>query len=327
MGALRSGVASCIGLVISAMIVVGPVCGQAWVGAKGSGSVGMDFQFTESEGLLVDHERFTVLDDVGNEGFTASLNLEWVPLENWGLVVHAPFTVNELVAPPGFADSVLGRAVLLGRQPGDEVSTFQDLSIEARRGYTAGKWAIAPFLGVSTPLQNYEVQTFRLAGRGLSELKLGANFGHRWGTEERGFLHLRHMFSIFDTFGERVNNLLEDVKLTMHNTNLDVGYQVSPKMTVSANAHLRNTSGGIECEEALLLGGILLGGGALSARDAARLNFHFPLRNEYFILLGAEVEYQLDKDWSAYAGYKDMVRGDNTQPAHVFSTGATWAFD
>lgn len=299
--------------------------GQAWVGPKGSGSVNIDAQFVEGDGLIVDRQNLALFKGIGFDNDTLTMNLEYVPFENWGVRAEVPYSMNQLKSPnAAFEASAFGRLLSDGHPSSETLTDFSDFALEVRRGFTYKDWAFAPFFGFSLPMTTYEIKTARQPGRGLSEARVGVNAGRKLG--EKAYMHFRYMYSSYDTFGERGDFALEQNKLSQDNASFELGWFVNKKVTLKGNMSFRDTQGGIECETAIVFGGRILGGVA-NADDIRGFNFHRALRNEEFVTARIEGEYTFNDNWSAYAAWTEFVDGDNIIPfTDYISVGATWGF-
>lgn len=324
----RTTRAMIVRLAMVASVFVGHVdttFGQAWIGPKGSGSINLDAQFVEGDGLLVNGQNLAPFKGVGFHNRVVTANLEYVPFDKWAIKAEVPYQFGQLKGPPGFDNTAFGRLLGDGHTSDQILTDLSDLAMELRRGFTYKDWALAPFVGFSIPMTNYEIHTARQPGRGLSEARIGLNAGHKLG--EKAYLHLRYMFSHFDTFGERADFALEDKQLQQTNAALELGYFVNKKITVKGGLNYRNTKGGIECADAITFGGRILGGVA-NADDVRGFLFHRALRNEEFITARIEGEYNLSDHWSTYVGYSDFVSGNDIIPfTSYWTTGVTWSFE
>jgi|RhiMetdeSRZDD1v2_1073273.scaffolds.fasta_scaffold86104_4 hypothetical protein len=115
--------------------------------------------------------------------------------------------------------------------------TFQDLNAEVRFKATRGALVVTPLLGVSVPTHSYEYFGHAAAGRDLTEGRIGVNVGRLLGPAlPNAYAQVRYTFAV----PEKALGISHD----RSNLFFDVGYFVTPALTVSVVGDWQKTHGG-----------------------------------------------------------------------------------
>ena len=151
-----------------------PALAQAIVPPRGEGMVSVTFQNYRHTG------HFDLSGKKNTNGATQSqvliTHLDFGVTDTFGLSVVLPFIASKYTGPDAYF--IGGKETHPG--PLDDRryhGAFQDLRIEARRMFIAGRVAVAPFVSVSLPTHNYETRGEAVPGRHRTELQLGLSAG------------------------------------------------------------------------------------------------------------------------------------------------------
>ena len=110
-------------------------------------------------------------------------------------------------------------------------STFQDFRFNLRYNAVRGPLVITPFIGSALPSHKYEYWAHSAAGRRLRELHAGVTAARLLDTITPGlFVQGRYAFA----FPQRVRDADVDIRPYRSNTDLEVGYFVTPSLRVLA---------------------------------------------------------------------------------------------
>ena len=201
-----------------------PASAQAIVPPRGEGTVSVTFQNYRHTG------HFDLSGKKNTNGATESqvliTHLDFGVTDTFGLSVSLPFIASKYTGPDVYF--VAGKETRPG--PIDDRTyhgAFQDLRIEARRVFVAGRVAIAPFVGVSLPTHNYETEGEAVPGRHRTELQLGVSAGTEIekllpGTE----VQMRYSYATL----ERVEGFAH----TRSNIDVEVGHGITSRIDVHA---------------------------------------------------------------------------------------------
>src|SRR5262245_24259722 len=147
---------------------------QAWIPAKGDGTVSLTYQNYDVAG------HYDALGRKNNNGGTHSHGavpeIDYGITDSIGVTVSLPFIASKYTGPPVyFVGGVETHPGPL--DDGTYHSAFQDVRVEARRLFWAGPIPVAPFIGASFPSHAYETVGEAVPGRGRRDFQVGANVG------------------------------------------------------------------------------------------------------------------------------------------------------
>jgi hypothetical protein len=145
-----------------------------------------------------------------------------------GLIVSLPFIASKYTGPPSY---FVG-PYLTFPGPLDDGSyhaAFQDLRVEVRRQWWAGRVPITPFVGGSFPTHDYQTVGEAVPGRHRRDVQLGASSGVDLDRIlKRSYVQARYSYATM----QRVNNL----PFTRSNIDLEAGVGATSRLTVRALA-------------------------------------------------------------------------------------------
>lgn len=224
---------------IVATVVPGVALADAWVGAKGSANVHLDYSFRKTADLVLPEEdwanfeaygltngEFPKYSDLSN---TLVLTGSYVPLDNLEANFKAVYVSNRHIGAP----SHLGFLDALGLSNTDThdhaVSALQDMTIGARYAIGLDPFSIAPSVGLTIPLTDYPVLGNAAPGRGLKQLELGVSAGVSLNEYVSGLMleigAIHHMVSDVEGWEEMGNDYTD--------VTLQASYLVTEKWSIA----------------------------------------------------------------------------------------------
>ena len=188
---------------------------QAWTTPRGESDFGLYYQYTQSDTHInregesnteLGSERIHSLVIVGSYGLSDRFSLEG------SLVSMATSWAGDHEDRHGPNDT------------GSYHGAVQDFRGALHYQLTSGTIAVAPFVALNIPTNDYETRGHSAFGRGLRALQLGASGG--------GFVgrSVYWQMGASYSFVEKVEGV--DLDLDQINGDLELGYMVSPKVTI-----------------------------------------------------------------------------------------------
>ncbi len=214
---------ACVLSFLSALhLLCGTAGAQAFVPARGEGSVSFTYQNYDVAG------HFDAQGNKNTNGSTEShalvTEVDYGVTDSLGLTVSLPFIASKYTGPPSY---FVGTHLTFPGPLDDGTyhAAFQDLRIEVRRQIWAGPVALAPFVGVSFPTHDYETVGEAVPGRHRNDLQFGTNVGADLDGLLSGlYVQGRYAYGI----AERVNNF----PFTRSNIDLEGGYAIVPRVVI-----------------------------------------------------------------------------------------------
>ena len=309
---MRAG-AGLAALFIMAAVSERSAAAQAWVDDAGTLSTSLDYAFSKSNAVVeepgeeFDGEPVTV--------HAMTLGLDYTPIERLGLQASMPLV---MVKYGGDGDPFMRHG---DYDDGDFHTTLTDFRLNARYQLMQEIVAFAPHIGASIPVTDYESVGFANAGRGLKQLHLGASVGRTLDPAVPNlFFHATYEFSLVEKYSDTATDAEADVTKEVGQNRSDISallgyFFLDGDLTFDVGFNWRISHGGINFTD--VPGEI--------AVDDPRFVYHDPLLNEEFILLGADVGYNLTDKVSLNATSRFFLRGYNTSDAIRFGLGLTFA--
>ena len=209
-------------LLLALHLSCGTAGAQAWVPARGEGSVSVTFQNYDVAG------HFDAQGNKNANGSTEShalvTEVDYGVTDSLGLTVSLPFIASKYTGPPSY---FVGTHLTFPGPLDDGTyhTAFQDLRIEVRRLMWAGPVALAPFVGGSVPTHDYQTVGEAVPGRHRRDLQFGTNAGADLDRLVSGlYVQGRYAYGI----AERVNNF----SFTRSNINLEGGYAIVSRVVI-----------------------------------------------------------------------------------------------
>jgi hypothetical protein len=289
-------------VLLLACLTPGVAAAQAWVDDKGSLDLSFDYNLGISSKVVAGDEDFP---DGGTTSHQLQLGADYVIISKLAASIQIPFLMLKYTG-----DKTLYTHPGGGKyDDGDLHSTLTDLRFGARSPVLEEPFALAPLIGVSIPMADYETVGNSVAGRHLEALHLGASAGYIIG--ESSYVHLTYEFSLVEKY-DRTDATAEygqnrsDLVLTLGTKLLD------QKLDLNIGANARLTHGGIAFDD-------------FASLPADAQMYHDPILDEDIYLVGAGVGYQLSDSIGVTLGARLFVAGSNTQNASVIGAGVQWA--
>ena len=209
-------------LLLALHVWSGTARAQAWVPARGEGTVSLTYQNYDVAG------HFDAQGHKNTNGGTQShalvTELDYGVTDTIGLIVSLPFIASKYTGPPsyfvGTHETHPGPL-----DDGTYHAAFQDVRVEVRRLFWAGPVALAPFVGASFPTHNYETVGEAVPGRHRRDFQVGANAGLDLDRILPGsYVHGRYAYAT----AER----LENFPFTRSNIDVEGGYAATSRLVV-----------------------------------------------------------------------------------------------
>lgn len=265
---------------------------QAWVPAKGHGSVAVAYQ----DLFISTH----TLSD-GSHGFPGSVSNHSVFLSfDYGLTDHLamdvglPYRSNKFDGPgkhnPGTLDDDHGETLI---DDGRYHAGWQDWRVGLRYQWRVAPFKVTPFIAFGAPSHDYITFAHSALGSGQWHLQLGVNIGRQFGPPHQNlYFQAGYAYSFMEKFQERRVN---------HSTfNAEIGYFLSPRWTLSALLSAQKTHHGFDFPQDYP-----------NQRDEHFFHHDQNLRND-FVNVGASASYQATPRYSALVTWGHTVWGENT---------------
>ena len=234
-----------------------------------------------------------------------TVGAEYVPLPKLAVSASLP-----LVALKYTGDQALYPHPGGGRyDDGETHVTLTDLRVGARYQVLEEPFALAPHLGVSIPVADYETIGNTVAGRGLKMLHVGLGAGKVFGVAT--YVHVLYEFSLV----EKYDRTADTAKYSQNRSDLafTVGQKLlNYRLDVNLAANLRRTHGGLNFSE-------------FPTYTPDEILYHDAVLDEDVLLVGAGLGYQISNALSVNLAARMFVMGQNTLNASVFALGVGWS--
>ena len=300
--------------VVSLMLIgLGSIAhAQAWVGEKGSLDATLDYNLGISDKVVGtgNQDPCAVPNCFPNAGSTThqfTLRAEYTIIEHLAAQVDLPFVLLKYTGTPGLYPHPGGGTY----DDGNYHNTLTDLLIKARYQVLADPFALAPHLGVSIPLADYETVGNTVAGRHLKALHLGLAAGKI--IADTFYVHALYDF----TWAEKYDRTPETAKYNQNASDLvfTVGDKLlDGKLDINLDANYHHQHGGINFVDFGTLG-----------FTSPQVTYHDPILKETMFLLGGGVGYQITPAFDVAFAARIFVSGENTQNANVFGLSMTYS--
>jgi hypothetical protein len=318
---MASGVSRCLvsrrAMALAALVLACAVpatsFAQAWLPARGEGSV--------SIGVQIFHVRWHLEFD-GSEQEEADLRIKNVTTEaTYGLTDRIaldfgiPYVASRFAAvahpcpepvlgylPCAFPES---EAIDSGKYYG----TLQDFRLNVRYAMWSRGLALTPSLAVVVPSHAYETHGHAAPGRHLRELGLGLNAGRPLPRVPNSYVHASYVY----TLAQRLVHKDLDLRVNRSNAEYEVGHQFTPALTVRGFGSWQRTHGGLEWTDDLVPG-------------SAHEEIHDQAARASYWRLGAGVVYSLNESLDINVSILTTMSGKNTHKVGGVIAGTTWTF-
>lgn len=278
---------------------------QAWVGEKGSLDLGLDYNLGISDKVVGTGSQ--TFPNAGIQTHQSTVEASYVVMT--GLAVEASLP---LVAIKYTGDKMLYPHLGGGKyDDGSLHFTPTDLAVTARYQVLDSVVAIAPHLGVSIPVADYETVGNAVAGRHLKALHLGVAIGRDFANTF--YTQLGYDFALTEKYDrtpgtKTYDQNTSDVAFTFGDKLLD------GKLDVNLDARYHFNHSGITFAEFVA--------GTLPADVAMN---HDAVLKESMFLLGGGISYLVTDTVNVSLAVRLWITGENTQNASVFGLSVGWS--
>jgi hypothetical protein len=192
---------------------------QAWIPAKGEGTVSLTYQNYDVAGHYDARGRKN--NNGGTQSHVAVAEVDYGITDTIGVTVNLPFIASKYTGPPVyFVGGVETHPGPL--DDGTYHGAFQDLRVEVRRLFWAGPIPVAPFIGASFPTHDYETVGEAVPGRHRRDLQLGANI-------EVNLDRLLAGAYVHGRYGYATAQRIEGFAFTRSNVDAEIGFSITSR--------------------------------------------------------------------------------------------------
>lgn len=286
-------------LAVAAVVAPAPALAQAWLAPRGEGSFSLGYL------------NMWVNDHVFNDGVpfdggridtqAVNLNLGYSVTDRFTLSVGLPFVASRYQG-----DQPHARNGVVTLDNGSYHGTFQDFRIEARYMATTGSLVVTPFLGVGVPSHSYEYFAHTAPGKDIKEVQGGVSIGRRLDPVlGDAYFQARYAYAI----PERVLGISHN----RSNFDLEVGYFVTPALTLRALSFVQVSHGGFHEPYDIV--------------TPVDFEHHDQLARSKFFELGFSAAYALTRSLDGYVAWLKTLSARNTHMiAGAISVGVSVNF-
>ncbi len=307
------------------------VSAQAWLPEPGQGSIYVGYEYNYVHWTLLPNDQTGLFYGpypvdgsrvAKGEHYSqiVTVDLDYGIRKGLALTAHVPYLASKYVGiypTPDAPEESTDPAIHFGTRgvdDGNYHATLQDAEVGLHQTVLSEPFAATPFVAYLFPLQSYASDGHAAAGKNLRELKVGAALARTL----RPFLP--------DAYGQATYTYTAAERALDHTTHLnkvdmELGYFVTPKLSLKGAASYVRTSGGIEW-----LRGIQNGNTWIEPNFAKYRVHHDRLANERSWRVGGGAGYALTPRYLLYMYGFGMVYGANTQSMWVFASGVGWNF-
>ena len=273
---------------------------QALVEPRGEGTVSLTYQDYDVAG------HFDAFGHKNNNGGTHThavvTEIDYGVTDSLGLTISLPVVASKYTGPPVYF--VGGHETHPGPlDDGTYHGALQDVRIECRRMFWAGKVAVAPLANFSFPSHGYETRGEAVPGRHRRDLQLGASAGTDL---DRVFPHA--YVEARYAFGR--TQPVNDIPFTRSNIDIEAGHMTTPRLLLRALVNWQIRHQGPAVSE-------------LSEDWEDHDRFIAPS----FLNLGGGATFAVTRSTDVYALFLGTVRGNNgAHRARLIAVGMSRTF-
>lgn len=267
---------------------------QAWVPAKGEGTVSITYQKVDvryhfnfvgkktDTGHIHTQNTLMALEYGLTDKLALDFDLAYVASKYQGLHPHGP-------PDTGFYHP-----------------QFQDLHLGLRYNALRRNLLVTPFVAVTIPTHDYEVRGHSAVGRGFHELLIGTNVGRQLDPILRdGYFQFRYSYAILKP--------LADVRLNRSNADWEVGWAANRRITIRFIGSWQKTHGGFEFPQ--------------DVHDEEDFDIHDRVARANYVQLGAGVTFSVNKSLDVHTAWAPTpIYARNTHGDKGFIVGFSWRF-
>ena len=233
------------------------------------------------------------------------MDLDYGILQGLAMTAHLGYVASRYTGTARHGRQVVDDH-LVQVDDGSYHSTFQDAEVGLHQTVLRTPFVATPFVAYLFPVQAYATRGHAASGHHLRELRIGAALARTL----RPFLP--------DAYGQvtYAYNAAErqaDHSIHRHSVDMELGYFVTPRLSLKGAASWVRTSGGIDWDR-------------LSPEFRRYVLFHDALANERSWRVGGGAGYALTPRYQLYALGFATVSGASTHSMNMFATGIGWNF-
>ena len=292
-------------------VFAAPARAQAWLPAKGEGSVSILYQ----DVFVKDHMQATTPVDNGQIfSKTLLLDVTYGVTDNLAITFAVPWTAGRYSSNKQhpLADLSGPTPVFYGVQPLDDGTyhqTLSDIRFDVRYNITKKWMVLTPFIGTTTPSHDYVSFAHAAPGQKLKELQVGVSGAKLLDAIVPGlFVQGRYAYG----FTERVL----DIPHNRSDFSLELGYFATPKLRLLALGSARLTHGGIDTPPNPRVN-----------LPAFQFLYHDQIQRENFLNLGGGASFALSEKFDLFGSLIHTVAARNGHAIdRGISLGLSWTF-
>jgi hypothetical protein len=292
-------------------VVAAPARAQAWLPAKGEGSVSILYQ----DVFVKDHMQATTPVDYGQiYSKSMLLDVTYGLTDKVAVTVGIPWTATKYsgIKPHPLADLSGPIPVFYGVQPLDDGAyhqTLSDFRFDVRYNITKKWMVLTPFIGTIAPSHDYVTFAHAAPGQGLKELQVGVSGAKLLDAIAPGLF-------VEGLYAYGFTQQVLDIPHNRSDFSLEFGYFATPKLRLLALSSARLTHGGIDTP------------------PNPRVNlppleflYHDQIQREDFLNLGGGLSFTLSDKLDLYGS---MIHTAAARNGHAIdrgiSLGLSWSF-
>jgi hypothetical protein len=284
---------------------------MAWLPAQGHGSVSVAYQY-----LFIKYHT----DSRGNKALPGTIDNRGLYLEfDYGLTDRLALTIDLPYKSNRYNERIPGSAHdprKLEDDNGENFiddglyhSGFGDWNLGLRYRWRSEPWAITPYLSFGVPSRDYTTFAHSAVGTGQKRLELGVNAG-------RQFTEPLQKFYFQGSYGYSIMEEVDHRRVNHSTLTLELGYQVTPRLTTRLILVGRKTHNGEEFPEDYPL-----------PRDDDHFFHHDENVRNDFINAAVGIDYQLNDRYALYGNYARSLWGENAHLVdHSITVGISRGF-
>ena len=281
----------------------GRALAQAWLPARGDGTLTVAFQESLARGeLTTDGRLIAAQDTVLAHGLTSEVE--------WGLTDRIAMSLTLPVVTAKYTGDDPHPVDIHGEPSGIDDGTYhggaQDLRFGIRYGLKTGALAIAPLAEATIPSRHYESLGHSVIGKDLRAFRMGVNVG--------GFLDaVASGLYVQSQLSYTVAQQIAGIRPNRSGLDSEVGYFVTPRLALRFVESLLIVHNGTDFPDPKL-------------RIPVFLLNHDRLQKNKILNLGGGVAFAFTDSLSRFAAFAGMVWGRNVHPHKGINGGLTWHF-
>ena len=277
---------------------------QPWVDEPGSVAADLSYQFGTTSGVVLDPD--SPILESPTRSHTFALGAEYVVIEHLAVDASIPLVAIKYLTP----------AIVHPPMPGawDDGSThvaLQDFRLNARYAVLEEPLAIAPRIGFTIPIMDYETNGFAAIGRHLIQGHFALHIGR---TLDPILPDLYITAGYEFTLSEKFNQSTETAAVNQNRSDIEaeIGYLLlEGKLALSVDFSWRIPHGGVSFAN-------------FDTLPMDQQNYHDPLLAEKFIYLGGGVAYSIIDELSVGVFARFFLRGYDTRDQNLFGLSVGW---